>query len=262
MVDGTDHERKQGLTQCFHDTKPVLSALALDYQIACDAAAHEKTRREIFETTQDEVKLRTGQLTLDQINRIVKIPLSILVAQEKKRAEAKNGGDFLFIISLLDDIRERLEELEASMARRYETLRSTYGDDVFGGMVATFLPEEVARGLRTDKQRLEALSGLFLDENGNIRDTYKGLEEAQYVRDWNEAQTLKPIVAKYEGRDDLTTEERFAIRQVAATLPNTDRENTYLQSGNHQFKDTVEQTMDTGRAGQELVKTNALLPFG
>lgn len=167
--------------------------------------------------------------------------------EEKKRNE--KAGDAAFL-ALLDDMRERLADLKASMAARLKTLQGKYGDNVIGGMVDTFLSDEEKAGLKTDEEKMKALAKKFLNEDGTIKDKYKNTEEAKYVRDWQEAQKLKPIIAKYDGRDNLEHHEQQEILDAAKSANLTGQQHMYLLSQNQQVKDTVEQVMDDGRQRQ------------
>lgn len=178
--------------------------------------------------------------------------------EEQKR---KQSLDDVMFLSLLDDMRERLEDLEESIAARYKTLEQKYGEDVIGGMADTFLSDAEKAGLKTDKDKMEALSKKFLNPDGSIKDEYKNLEEAKYVRDWQEAEKLRPVVQKYEGRNDLTNDERQELRSVAQSVELAGQENMHLQSSNAAVKGTVETLMESDRTDNELVKKSAPLPF-
>lgn len=82
------------------------------------------------------------------------------------------------------------------MAKNYEILRRKYGDDVIGGMAATFLTEEELIGLHTDEDKMHALSAKMLDSDGEIKSQYDGLIESAYVRDWAELNELSPLAAQ------------------------------------------------------------------
>ena len=98
------------------------------------------------------------------------------------------------------------------LAQRYETLQHRYGDDVVGGM-------------ETEEEKMQALADNFLNEDGTIKDEYKNTEEAKYLKDWQETQKLRPIVQKYEGRNDLTAEEQREAYDTASTTSLADNKN-------------------------------------
>lgn len=179
--------------------------------------------------------------------------------EEQKR---KQSLDDVMFLSLLDDMRQRLDELEESMARRYKTLEQKYGEDVIGGMVDTFLSDEEKAGLKTDQQKMEALSKKFLNPDGSIKDEYKDLEEAKYIRDWQEAQKLKPIVQKYEGRNDLTAAEKQEVLEAAEVASLSDNKNKIALSSNDEYKTTVDQKIDESRGDLNSVRTGASVTFG
>jgi len=162
---------------------------------------------------------------------------------------------------ILNDMRERLAELEAQMAKHFENLKVKYGDDVIGGMAQTFLTEEERAGLKTDEEIMRALADKFLDENGNIKPEYKDTEEAKYVQSWNEAQKLKPVIAQYEGRNNLTQQERADIIEVAKEANLAEQESMYLQSANDELKDTVAQVVDENRIESEVKTQSTVFAF-
>ncbi len=99
-------------------------------------------------------------------------------------------------------------------------------------MVDTFLSDEEKATLGNNQDRLEALAGKFLNADGSIKDKYKDLDEAKYIRDWNKAQTLRSVVAKYEGRTDLTHNEQQEIYQTAQSVGLAENKNTLALSKN------------------------------
>ncbi|MGR9117288.1 MAG: hypothetical protein ACU85E_16140 [Gammaproteobacteria bacterium] len=244
MPDPTDHS----LVAQFRSTKPVLSNLAFDYLRVRDGS--DQAKHESFDKTQDEIKLRDDQLTLEQVSRTVNIPRSILIAQAEQKRRAGHVDDQIFFIALLNDLQERLAQIEERMAQRLEFLSGRYGSDVVGGMADTFLSDAERAGLETDEEKLAALAKKFLDRDGNIKEKYKHLEEAQYVRDWNEARKLRPIVEKYKNRDHLTPEEQQEVREAAGQASLADNKNLALQSQNSQLQQTVDDAIDQ-KANQE-----------
>lgn len=162
------------------------------------------------------------------------------VAEEKR----KRSTDDAVFYALLDDMRQRLDELEARMAKQYKTLQQKYGDNVIDGMVNTYLTDEEKAGLQTEKDKMNALAKKFLNPDGTIKEKYKDLDEAKYVRDWYEAETLRPIVAKYEGRNDLSADEKREVYDAAQNTSLSDNKNMMAQSGNAEFRETIDQKLD------------------
>ena len=168
----------------------------------------------------------------------------------------------MILMSVLDRAEAQLAELEEQMALRFEILREKYGEDVIGGMAATYLGEEQLAGLDTDEQLLAALSALFLDENGTIKPQYAHLDEAKYVTDWQKAEELRPIVAKYQGRDYLTQEEAREIQAASDRASLSENTNNMGLSDNGAYKATVNKKLDDDLAGHEGQKLDSNLTFG
>ncbi len=235
--------------------------LTATFDAARDVAACEKIRLEHFDLRQTEIKLSDGILDPDQVSRLVNPARILKTSQTSGEKKRKADGERVMFMMLLDDMRQRLADLDASLAQRYETLRGKYGDDVIGGMADTFLSAEQKAGLETDEDKMAALADKFLNPDGTIKDEYKDLEEAKYVRDWQEAQKLRPIVAKYDGRNDLSAAERREVYAVAQSVGIAAQNNMYLQSENHHVRDTVEQAMDEKRADNESVTNTTTFGF-
>ncbi len=170
--------------------------------------------------------------------------------EAKKR---KQTADDLLFLALLDDMRDRLDALEASMERRFQTLQEKYGEDVIGGIADTYLTDEEKAGLETDQEKLEALANKFLNPDGSIKDEYRHLEEAKYIRDWQEAQNLQEIIAKYEGRNTLEPDEKLDIYNAAKTSSLADNKNMVSISDNSAFKLIVDRALETRRTASEGV---------
>ena len=235
--------------------------LSLAFSDARNVEAYEKVRQDAFDLRQDEIKLDTGILAPEQISRRVDPSRTPHAQQSVKKDKDRKNDDMAILLSLLDDLRDRLAELERSMAQRYETLRGKYGQDVIAGMAATFLDEETANGLKTDEARMRALANVFLDKNGDIKDKYKDLEEAKYVRDWHEAETLRPVIAKYEGRNHLTAEEGLEVYSAAQSASMSNNDNTIVLSQNEALERAVDDAREEARAGQETVIETSTLVF-
>lgn len=240
----------RALVAQFQSTKPVISDLAVDYLLAREGSDTGQKTNEAFEKIQDEIKLRDDQLTMEQVSRTVNIPRSILIAQAEQKRRAGHHDDQIFFMTLLNDLQERLSKLDQRMAERLQSLSKRYGSDVVGGMAETFLSEAERAGLETDEEKLAALAKKFLDRDGKIKDKYKHLEEAQYVRDWYEARKLRPLVDKYKNRDHLTPEEQKEIAEVAQNASLADNKNMALSSQNDQLQRTVDKAIEE-KAQQE-----------
>ena len=242
---------------------PAAHSLKTEFTLAHagETMARERTRQDAFDKTMDENKLADDVLTREQISRPVsnaRLEQSSQSERSKKRKEAQSR----YVMTLLDQMHDRLDTLEASMAKQLQKLRGKYGEDVIGGMAETFLNEKELSGLKTDDQKLRALTNKFLDKDGKIKDEYKHLEEAQYIRDWNEAEKLKPVVEKYNGRDTLTHEEELEVHQVAVEASLADNKNSIMQSDNDQFEQTVDTALDDSRNALGAAKTNNSFSFG
>ncbi|MES2662106.1 MAG: hypothetical protein V4629_02265 [Pseudomonadota bacterium] len=248
--------RENSLKAAFSETKPALDKLALDFLVA-----HNGIHNESYDKNQDEIKLRNGDLNPEQVSRIISVPRSIMAAQAEKKRKAEQTDSQLIAMSLLNDMRERLEALEANMAQSFEKLREKYGDDVIGGMSDTYLTEEERAGLKTDDEKLKALSDKFLNKNGEIKGEYAHLSEAQYVRDWTEAQKIKPIVEKYNGRDYLTIEEGVEVTDAATDAGLADNKNKITISINNEYQATIDKTLDENRHTQEKTYSTAQFNF-
>lgn len=110
--------------------------------------------------------------------------------QEKQEKKERDDDEFETIL-FVTELQRQIAELEERMARNFEILRGTCGDDVIGGMAATWLSREEAASLTTDDERLQALSKKFLNEDDTIKPPYVDLVEAHYVRDWSVVDKLK-----------------------------------------------------------------------
>lgn len=110
---------------------------------------------------------------------------------DKRRTQQKRDDDFLDFIIEVTESQRRMAELEERMARNYALLQTRYGEDVIGGIAATWLTREEAAGLQSDEERLQALSKKFLNDDDSIKPPYVDLVEAQYVSDWSVLEKLK-----------------------------------------------------------------------
>ena len=124
------------------------------------------------------------------------------------RKKEQRAQDAAIILTVLEQMRERLADLENQMAKRFEALKNKYLDDVIGGMASTFLDDKELSSLETDEQKLQALADKFLDETGNIREDYKGLEEAEYMHLWQQAEDQKQAIEQHLNTDKSNTAEQ------------------------------------------------------
>ncbi|MGE4069838.1 MAG: hypothetical protein AB7E72_01530 [Lysobacterales bacterium] len=106
---------------------------------------------------------------------------------EEKRQDEANFEFFMH----LTEVQRQMAELQERMARNFEILRGKFGVDVIGGMATTWLSPEEAAGLKTDDERMHALSMKFLNEDDSIKPPYEELVEAHYVQDWSKLGKLQ-----------------------------------------------------------------------
>lgn len=218
---------------------------------ARDKAAHEQAQAERFELRQDEIKLGDGQLTFEQISRridLTRVPQALQAEQDKER---KDRHDRTVFMMLLEDMRKRLVELEDALARRYKLLDTKYGGNVIDGMVDTFLTDAEKAGLENDEEKMRALANKFLNPDGTIKEEYKDLPEAQYLRDWHEAQRLRPVVSKYDGLKEWSEDDRRDFSNIVGSMGYGLQRKTYLQSSSDPLRDTLEQALSEKMADQE-----------
>lgn len=112
---------------------------------------------------------------------------------QKEEKEKRNQQVWL---DLLDYARQRLAELDASIAERLEGLKAKYGEDVIQGLAEAFLTAEEREGLETAEDIEQALVDKYLDENGDLKPEYKDLdpEVLALLKEWYERAELKPQV--------------------------------------------------------------------
>ncbi len=167
MADPPSSE-KGFLLGIFADVKPILSAFAREFLVAGNVTEREKLSQGAFEQRQYEIKLSDDVLTREQVSRPINKSRSSLITKAEQKRKAKKFSDFIFR-TLLAQMRARITELEAQMAKRFEALRGKYGDNVIGGMASAFLSDEKPAELKSDEQRMRALADQFLDENGEVK---------------------------------------------------------------------------------------------
>ena len=178
------------------------------------------------------------------------------------KKKKKQSNDDLLFMTMLDSMRNELARLDASLARQFEALKEKYGDDVVSGMAETYLTEEELSGLITDEDKLNALADKMLDENGNIKSEYKDLDEAKYIRDWKRTETLRPIVQKFEGHNELTLAERQEVLHVAEKADLVDNATMMALSNNKAVDETINNELENQLSEKEAVQQSSNLTFG
>ena len=226
---------------------------------ARDVVAHEKHRQDAFELRQDEIRIETGQVNPENVGRITRVSRT---AKQSQQAKAKQSSDNIMFIALLDQMRRQLEQLEQQMAAQYKRLQAKYGDDAIDGMAKAFLFDGVYDSLKTDEDKLKALADKFLNSDGTIKDKYKDLEEAKYVRDWQITQKLKPLVEKYNNHTSFTAEEKLEILATAEEAGIVENTSAILQSTSQALKETLSTHLDNDRAVEEVFISKSGLTFG
>ena len=229
------------------------------FGVACDRAFHEKCRQEAFDLRQDEIRIETGQVDPSNVGRNTRVSRA---ASQSQQLKDKQFRDTFMFITLLNQMREQLERLEQQMAAQYKRLQVKYGDDAVDGMAQAFLPEDVYDDLNTDEDKLKALVNKFLNADGSIKDKYKELDEAKYVRDWQKTQKLKPIVEKYDNHTSFTPEEKREIVEAAQDAGLVDNTSSIIQATNQALKETVATQVDSDRAIEEVAVSKSGLNFG
>ncbi len=228
---------------------------------AATRLAHEEDR---FTEANQAMALKQNSLDITQVSlrnafTLAGLHLNGSDPQSKRKAE-QALNDRLFM-ALLNDMRSRLHELEQNMDRLRADLNAKYGEDYVGGMVDTFLSNEEKAGLESEEDKMKALSQKFLNPDGTIKDKYKDTPEAQYVRDWQEAQKLRPIVQKYEGRNQLTAEEGREVYKAAENTSLAGNKNMLRLSSNDELKETVDKSLDKSRFEESSFKTSQGFDF-
>lgn len=241
------------------DQKP-LDGITNAFDIARDEAAAEKLHNAESEHLQYEAKIKYGKIAEDDTPKIINKGRVDNGENSPQKKEERRRKDQDYIVKVLDQMRERLAVLEQQMAERYIVLQAKYGEDAIGGMAAEFLGDQAA-DLRTEQERMEALAEHFLDPNGEIKPEFVGMEEAIYVRDWNEAQSLRQVVLQFDGRNDLSENELLAAKAAASSLGYTQNLNQLNNTENTAHNAVTTQAMaDVLETGQS-VKSDTSLAF-
>ncbi len=179
-------------------------------------------------------------------------------AADKDRQQAQNQAtDLTIFVQVLDQIEQRIAYLEEEMARRYEILKAKYGEDVIGGMAATYLTEQELAGLKTDEEKNYALAAKFLDRSGKIKPEYKHLEDARYIRDWYENEQLKGVAHKIKSGQTLNAEDKTVLQNGNFT----DTRNLRMLTDDAATHEIVDEIRDADRAEQAAPKTDINFTF-
>ncbi|GAB4182422.1 MAG: hypothetical protein Tsb002_03710 [Wenzhouxiangellaceae bacterium] len=181
--------------------------------------------------------------------------------KDKAQGRADAASDNAIFIATITAIDQRITELEQDMAAQYAVLEERYGEDVIGGMAARFLDEETLAGLKTDEERMEALRDYFLHEDGTVRSEFKGLTEAQYIRNWNEHKTLAPLAEKYRNHTDFTPQERAEISDAVARSSVTNAQNFLVATDHQGIRDITSQELDKSRMQHGELKLDTGFAF-
>jgi hypothetical protein len=242
----------------------IISDLATGSSVEDRAAtrlAHEEVR---FTEANQAMALKQNSLDITQVSlrnafTLAGLHLNGSDPQSKRKAE-QALNDRLFM-ALLNDMRSRLHELEQNMDRLRADLNAKYGEDYVGGMVETFLSDEEKAGLESEEDKMKALSQKFLNPDGTIKDKYKDTPEAQYVRDWQEAQKLRPIVQQYEGRSQLTAEEGHEVYKAAENTSLAGKRSMMALSTNESVKGIAAEQADVERDQTIAGQVATAIPF-
>ncbi len=238
-----------------NDRSKINSDLTARSSVEDRDAALKNVRDELqFLETNQAMALKQGSLSADQICLQGVFALAVGCSAgsdpEAKRKAEQEWNDYLMLV-VLDEMHQRLKDLDAAMEESRFKLVAKYGDDYVGGMVDTLLTDEEKSALKTEDDKMRALASKMLNPDRTIKAPYKDSEEAKYVRDWQEAQTLRPIIQKYEGRNQLTAEEEQEVYRAAQTSSLAASKNMIALSTNEEFKSTVDKSLDNERVSQE-----------
>lgn len=255
-----------GIEDNSSDRSKIENDLAARSSVEDRAAAPKSARDEQeFLITNQAMALKQGSLSASQVclQGVFALAAECLAGSdpESKRKAERALNDHL-LLSLLDDMRERLQELDDAIAESRQKLIVKYGNDYVGGMADTLLTDTEQAGLKTDDEKLGALADKVLNADGAIKDRYKALEEAAYVRDWFEAQKLRPIVAKYEGRNYLTAEEGMELYETAQNSSLAENKNMIAISSNETLRSTADKALESDRGEVNEAKATTTVLFG
>lgn len=200
----------------------------------------------LFQNARNEKAYRKAQEEVQSEKRRME-------AEKEKQKSQSEASDLTVFVQVLDQIEQRIAYLEERMAERYELLKRKYGEDVIGGMAATYLTEDELAGLETDEDRHYALAAKFLDQSGEIKPEYKHLDDAKYIRDWNESEQLKCVAHKLETGQTLNTEDKAILHNGNFT----GTQNLIVETDHSEMSDQLE----TERSEQAVAKTDTNFNF-
>lgn len=195
------------------DRKP-LESITSAFDVARDKAAAEKLHNAESDHLQYEAKVKYGKIAEDDAPKIINKGRIDNGENSPQKKEQRRRKDQDYIVKVLNQMQERLAVLEQQMAERYIVLQAKYGEDAVGGMAAEFLGDQAAE-LRTEQERMEALAEHFLDVDGHIKPEFAGSDEALFIRDWYEANEIRPVLMKFDGRVEFTADEISEITSMA-----------------------------------------------
>lgn len=164
------------------------------------------------------------------------------IALDKKKKDQATQ-DMIFN-AMIRQLQNELAEIERRMAKQHEELRKKYGNDVVGGMAATYLHEQDTTGLHTEQQKMNALADKFLREDGEIKDEYQHLVDAQYTRDWQRSQEIEQELKNRSGDFDIShteyslSDSRHAVLSVEAN-ESIDQKIDHDRSTNTEIKSSM-----------------------
>lgn len=137
--------------------------LCNEFAIACDGEAAlkqtglvQQVRAGILDTSQLSVRVGGAELAA--------------LARQVEETKKKQSSDTQMFLAMLDAQAE-IWEMD---------LKSRYGENYVQTMLDTYLTDEERDGLSREEQ-LERLFDKYLDENGEIRDEYKGTQAAEDI---------------------------------------------------------------------------------
>ncbi len=205
--------------------------------------------------------VRMGNLDVSQVTTTIALNLAQNAALNTCTQQEKNNEAMLYV-TLLQDMQDRLNDLNASLAKREQALKDKYGEDYINAMAQSYLSEEEQKGLTSNQERLKALAGKFLNPDGTIKDKYKHLEEAKYVQEWQEAEQLRSVINKYENKQTLTPEDRQELTETAQSLGLAGQDNFALQVDNQSVEATVASLVDEVESNNKQQTNSVAFNFG
>lgn len=140
--------------------------------------------------------------------------------EERRTGKSANGMDvaFLQLLSDIEAMDRRLAELRGEIDQYEAKFEAQYGPEWRETFAEAYLSdEEMAAfegltGKERDQAIIEALKAKMLDENGDIKPEYAGLEVAEYLQTLDEEKVLS---AERTNADDLLLE--FESGEISKT---------------------------------------------